>query len=1089
MSHRENDSAVGWASAPLVPQIERKILHELFDVAARRRVCLVLGAAGWGKSTTVESWARTRSVAWVRHERHLGNPELFVRTLCDELRLHAPSSAASVLRPVRDTPGDGVASDPATLCAWLRGWLRNDLVLVVDDLHELPRGSAALRLLEALCRHAPDALHLVLISRRELPFSLARLRGQGLVSEVHAPDLGFDAGEIATLLRSCAVEDLPGLAERVRESTGGWPALSCLVMELLRSAEPEDLPGLLERFSRPGERMHDYLREEVLGEETEQVRELLRRLAVVGKVCAPAVVAPGEDDVTSLLADLSRRGLVCRTPGHVDRWSLLGPIQGYFAQQPAPAAHERTSLHRRAADECLGRGAHAEALQHLIAAGEHAAGVALLVEHGVTLVNSGQVGAVLGAAALRPEHLTDPEIQRVLGQAQQVRGQWEEAMECFQRAGGGEDRMRPELAWRVGMIAYSRGEFGEVVGLLPRILLGQADTVDDARLFALLAHARRMTGDYAGCRVETARAVEAARRSGGPCARAAAFSAQAILAAVDGDRLRADARWIRALEAAEAGGDLLQGLRVHVLRAYHLIEVGLPRECLVEAATALRLGESYGDPFLTAHALTVRAKARIRIGDVDPAICDLTRAQDLFQGLGSRFLAWPLCGLGDVYRLRGEVARARAAYEQALALSEPCHDVLGTSAALIGLARVRAADDITTAQELAARAVELGEVLHHVQAVLTAGWVGLLAGDRQGAADAAARAAAAARLRRDDPGLAEALTLVVLSATDPTLHGSALTEAIRIWEETGCLVEAAAGHIVADRIGAPVRDIESERAERMLRDLGLDLQSRSVAGPLAVVARSVPAVSIRSLGVFQVLRAGIPVPRSAWHSRKARDLLKILVARSQPVTRDHLMELLWPNANPGRAGNRLSVLLSTLRDVLQPSGGPPGTEVLATDGPVVWLDRRKVTVDVDGFLTHATAALEAHDSGQPDAVDRLAAAVAKHTGDFLEEDPYQDWATPVAEEVRAQYTALLRALVAELRAHGDAEGVVRYALKLLQVDRYDEEAHLMLLRAHRDADHHGESRRRYRIYVQRMTELGVEPVPFPGGRRPRSDAG
>ena len=56
-----------------------------------------------------------------------------------------------------------------------------------------------------------------------------------------------------------------------------------------------------------------------------------------------------------------------------------------------------------------------------------------------------------------------------------------------------------------------------------------------------------------------------------------------------------------------------------------------------------------------------------------------------------------------------------------------------------------------------------------------------------------------------------------------------------------------------------------------------------------------------------------------WKSRKARDLLKILVLRrGSPATRDELAELLWPDDAGDASGNRLSVAVSILRAVLDP---------------------------------------------------------------------------------------------------------------------------------------------------------------------------
>ena len=86
------------------------------------------------------------------------------------------------------------------------------------------------------------------------------------------------------------------------------------------------------------------------------------------------------------------------------------------------------------------------------------------------------------------------------------------------------------------------------------------------------------------------------------------------------------------------------------------------------------------------------------------------------------------------------------------------------------------------------------------------------------------------------------------------------------------------------------------------------------------------AVAVEALGRFRVLREGVAVPRSAWRSRKARDLLKMLVARhGRPVSRDALIEALWPEEDPARCANRLSVALSTLRGVLDASGASTPT--------------------------------------------------------------------------------------------------------------------------------------------------------------------
>jgi ATP/maltotriose-dependent transcriptional regulator MalT/DNA-binding SARP family transcriptional activator len=1052
--------------------VKRLSVDELLDRAAKRRICVVIGAAGWGKTTAVAVWSRSRPTAWLCYENHEAAAGRLLASLLETLQAHVPAPAPSLGTSGLNT--SQVESSVKEICVWLRSVLSKDVVLVIDNLHGLQPGSDAAGVVESLCWQAPDRLHLVLISRYELPFSLQRLRGRGLVTEIHAPDLAFDVADVEALLRKTVGTNPPGLSRGVWEHTGGWPtALHCAV-EMLRAVEPDQRLAAVGQLSEPGQRFHSYLAEEVVGAAPEWVQQLLCRLAIFGEVRFTTEIAGGLHDQTIALAELSRQGLVRRTGG--GGWSLVRPLRDYFEHEAASSPSERRALHVTAANECIGQGAQAEALRHLLAAGDYAACASLLVEHGGAMVERGQLDAVLQATELPAEYLDDPRIQRVLGEAQQVRGQWMQALQCFQRAGLDRDQLEPALSYRVGMIAFVRGQFAEVQALTQRARLDREDTLDEIRVLTLSATAYSMTGDLEGLRKVAVGARAAAQRCGGPGAWSCTQHVLALLAAAEGDWQQAAARYTDALRNAEASDYLLRVMWIRVSRAFLQFEMGAPRQALAEAEIVLSLSERCEDPFLVAHALTTRGRACVRVGMLEEAAGNFATAIDLFQRIGSRFLAWPLCGLGDVHRIRGRLVRARAAYEEALTLAESCHDIFGLSSALIGLARIAAADDPTQARELADRVVTLGEGLREVPALLTRGWVELMGGDRQGASADADRAAVAARKRRDNPGLAEAITLGVLASRDPAVAVTLLREAIDIWQETGCRLEEAATRVLAGRISAPILGVDADLADRMLRDNGVDVESRA-AGLLGVLVHCAPAVFIQTLGVFQVIREGVPVPNTQWKAKKARDLLKILVARRRPTSRDLLIELLWPDVDPSVAGNRLSVLLSTLRDALQ--SHPTGEGPLVTTGGAVSLNRAQVSVDVEDFLTRATAALDADRARQPGATARLKAALAAYTGDFLEDDPYQEWAGTTTEEVRATHIALLRALSARLRDAGDTDALVRYTLRLLEQDPYDEQAHLNLVEVLAKVGRLGEAGRYYKIYVHRMREIDVQPSPLP----------
>jgi DNA-binding SARP family transcriptional activator len=224
------------------------------------------------------------------------------------------------------------------------------------------------------------------------------------------------------------------------------------------------------------------------------------------------------------------------------------------------------------------------------------------------------------------------------------------------------------------------------------------------------------------------------------------------------------------------------------------------------------------------------------------------------------------------------------------------------------------------------------------------------------------------------------------------------------------------------------------------------------------------------------------VPLAEWQSKKARDLLKLLIARrGRPVPRDALMEALWPDQAPERLGGRLSVALATVRSVLDPGKREDREQFVQGDTGTIRLNLGAVDVDVDRFLDVAEEAIALRRAGPSrEASDRLEAAESVYGGEFLEEDAYEDWAMPLREQARAVYVEVARLLAEDAGAAGDPAAVTRFSLRILERDPYDEAAHLGLVSALAAAGRHGEAHRFYRAYCAAMDQIGVEAAPYPG---------
>jgi DNA-binding SARP family transcriptional activator len=236
------------------------------------------------------------------------------------------------------------------------------------------------------------------------------------------------------------------------------------------------------------------------------------------------------------------------------------------------------------------------------------------------------------------------------------------------------------------------------------------------------------------------------------------------------------------------------------------------------------------------------------------------------------------------------------------------------------------------------------------------------------------------------------------------------------------------------------------RAPRRTRAL------RSPADPGAVTV-------IRTLGGFAVVVGEQEIPIAAWGSRRARQLCKVLAAaRGQPVPREQLIEVLWPDAaGTERLTARLSVQLSTVRRILR--GG------IVADRDSIRLNLDEIRLDLDDLHR----AVEGGD---------LALAMDVYCGEFLPEDPYEDWAAPARDQARRVYVRAVHGLAETAAATGDHERVADCAGRIVMADPFDETAHHRLIAALAAGGHLGEAWHAYNAYAARMNELDVPCTSF-----------
>jgi len=297
---------------------------------------------------------------------------------------------------------------------------------------------------------------------------------------------------------------------------------------------------------------------------------------------------------------------------------------------------------------------------------------------------------------------------------------------------------------------------------------------------------------------------------------------------------------------------------------------------------------------------------------------------------------------------------------------------------------------------------------------------------------------------------------------------------------------------VLDRIDALHGLMVETRAElaelrvQQARLLDLVLPRLESAAPLAepavieieVATPVVPRVEVRLLGAFELSIDGRLVDR--WRSRKARQLLAYLaLTPGRPAARETLIETFWPDSDPARGANNLSIAVHHVRSRLgEGLGNGDGSRGLFVEQGLYRLDGAlEWRVDAVEFRDAVSRAKTEFAAGrEAEGVAYLDAALAEYGGDFLESDLTEEWTGEPRLALGSLYEWAVGRLIEFGAANGEWARVLQLGQTLVLRDAFDEAAHRWVVRAHAMLGNRAQAMRQYRLCEERLrAEFDVAP--------------
>ncbi len=398
-----------YSPPPRPGTVTRLRLIERLDEGLRsgHKLSLISASAGFGKTTLVGEWI-TKSglpVAWLSLDDGDNDPVRFISYLIAALQTIKAEIGESLLAAIQAHQPPSNESILTALLNEITVHLK-EFLFVLDDYHTIDSKPVD-EILLFLIEHQPPQMHLVITSREDPALPLARLRVRGQLTELRAADLRFTPTEAAEFLDHAMNLNLTTDEVTVLESrTEGW--IAGLQLAALSMKGQEDVHGFIQAFAGDHRYIVDYLVEEVLQHQPEQIRDFLLQTSILERLNGPLCDVLTAQSGSKLKLEQLQRGNLFLIPLDDKReWyryhHLFADVLRMYLTTEQPDLV--SVLHLRASEWYEQNNLTAEAIRHAVA-GENFERAAGLIEKTLPLMRqSRQESAMLGWLKALPEEL------------------------------------------------------------------------------------------------------------------------------------------------------------------------------------------------------------------------------------------------------------------------------------------------------------------------------------------------------------------------------------------------------------------------------------------------------------------------------------------------------------------------------------------------------------------------------------------------------------------------------------------------------------------------------------------------------------
>ncbi len=388
--------------------VSRGRLLKKFEENASKNIILVMGPAGYGKTTSVLDFLNetNRKYAWLYISPDIDSIASFMSYLVHSIKVLKQDFVENTLELINSfAESDLFAKDePNSINAVIGSFINEfvtdftgDIFIVIDDLHNIESAAWLTGTFNSLIDNFPDNLHMIITTRNVPEFNMAKLTAKRKLAKIESNDLNFTSDETESLLKDIysityKKEDVGNLIGKIE----GW----ITGLHLILQAYGIDFPKITTGKQVLDEDIFSYFAEDIVSQLDQNTQNFIVTTSMLDaftpEVCEDVLGISGSN---SILSDLRRKNLFIETTQHISEDGSQVTTYSYhnlFKQFLVTKLHETKSkneikaLAEKIFEYYLKNGDYIQAIEFSLQAGDFDRASEMILSNFETLFQNGR---------------------------------------------------------------------------------------------------------------------------------------------------------------------------------------------------------------------------------------------------------------------------------------------------------------------------------------------------------------------------------------------------------------------------------------------------------------------------------------------------------------------------------------------------------------------------------------------------------------------------------------------------------------------------------------------------------------------------